>query len=394
LPEAAVDCSAAIDRGFRQAEIYFIRAIALDNAGRSEEALADCSMALHLNPEYPDAYNSRGLIRGRIGRLEEALGDFADAIRLAPQWFLPHVNRAQLYQSRGQLELALADYDRAVELVQAAAPGRDREGDPTLALIYCRRGDARFDQFLEEEAEADFSEATHLHPAAAADYLGEMWLRRNNFGRALEVFSRLVDLQPQHAQGYLGRGMAQEALGDLEQAAADYSTAIRLQPEGGAGHALRAQVRHRQGRIDDALADWSEHLRRHPADSRGYLFRSTLHKERKAWAEALEDLNAAYRISPDNPLVCNHLAWMLATCPDAQLRDGSRAVALARTACQANGWKEPHDLDTLAAACAETGAFDEAIRWQTQAVNLSPEEMKAARQARLQLYQGGQPYRQ
>jgi tetratricopeptide (TPR) repeat protein len=391
LPQAAADCSAAIGRGLRHAEVFFIRAVALDGAGRAEEALADCSMALHLNPEHAGAYNYRGLLRGRLNRLDEALGDFAQAIRLAPNWFLPYLHRAQLAHSRGQLDSALADYDRAVELVKEASPDRPA-ADPTVALVYCRRGDARYDLFREEEAEADFAEARRQHPAAAASYLGEMWLRRNNSGPAVEAFAQLVQLRPEDAQGYIGRGLALEARGELEQAGADFSTAIRLQPEGGAGYLLRARVHHRQGRIDEALTDLSEHLRFHPNEPMAYLFRSSLHKERKDLPAALEDLNAAHRAAPDDPQVCNNLAWMLATCADAQLRDGSRAVALARQACQTTDWKQPFCLGTLGAALAETGAFDEASRWQTKALELYPEEEKAAGRARLELYKAGQPY--
>ena len=395
LAEAGADCSAAIDRGLRQATVYFVRAIARDGAGRREEALADCSLALHLDPEHAGAYNSRGLILARLGRLDEALGDFSEAIRLAPQWFLPYLHRAQLAHGCGQLDSALADYDRAVELVKDASPaGTDAEGDPTLALVYCRRGDARHDRFLQEEAEADFAAAARHHPAAAAGYLGDMWLRRSNFRGALEAFDQLIRLRPQDAQGYVGRGVAQESLGDWEHAAEDFSAAIRLQPEGTVGYALRARVRHQQGRSDDALADLSEHLQLHPDDPMGYLFRSALHKERKAWAAALEDLNSAHRAAPDDAQVCNNLAWMLATCSDARLRDGARAVALARQACQATDGKHPFCLGTLAAALAETGAFAEAAHWQMEALELYPEEEKPAGRSRLALYQAGQPYRE
>jgi tetratricopeptide (TPR) repeat protein len=395
LPETAADCSAAIERGLRHAEVYFLRAVALDGAGRAEEAVADCSMALHLNPEHAGAYNSRGLIRGRRGRFDEALKDFSEAIRLAPKWFLPYLHRAQLAHGRGQFDAALTDYDAAIELVKEASPEPAApEGDPTAALVYCRRGDARFDLFREEEAEADFAEAARCHPVAAASYRGDMWLRRSKFGRALEAFSQLVQLRPQDAQGYLGRGMAREANGELEEAAADYSMVIRLQREGGAGYLLRARVRHRQSRTDDALADVSDHVRLYPNDPMAYLFRSGLHKEQKAWAAALADLNAAHRAAPDDPQVCNNLAWMLATCADAQLRDGPRAVALARQACQATEWKHAFCLGTLGATLAETGAFDEAIRWQTEALNRYPESEKAAGRQRLELYRAGQPYRE
>jgi tetratricopeptide (TPR) repeat protein len=188
--------------------------------------------------------------------------------------------------------------------------------------------------------------------------------------------------------------MVLEAQGDLEQAAADYSTAIDLQPEGGGAYLLRAWVRHRQGRTDNALPDLSEHLRLHPDDPSAYLFRAELHKERQELAAALEDLNAAHRAAPDNPQVCNSLAWMLATCRDAKIRDGPRAVALARQACQATDWKHAFCMGTFGAALAETGAFEEAIHWQTQALRLYPEEEKAAGRGRLELYEAGQAYRE
>jgi tetratricopeptide (TPR) repeat protein len=395
LPEAAANCSLAIDRGFRRAETYFLRAVVREEGGQLEEALADCSMALHLDPDHAGAYNSRALIRGRLGRFEEALADFREAIRRAPKWFVPYLHRAQFHHSQGKLDPAVADYSRALDLVKEALPSLTApETEPTVALMHCRRGDAHYDLFREEEAEADFAEARARHPVVAAGYQGDMWLRRGKFERALETFSELVRLQPQEAQGYLGRGTAQEVLGNLEEAGADYSEAIRLQPDGGVGYALRARIRQRQGRTDDALADLSQHLRLHPEDSMAYLSRSILHRQQGALAEALHDLNEAHRATPDNPSVCNNLAWLLATCPEPQFRDGARAVALARQACQATEWKHPYCLGTLAAALAETGAFAEAAHWQEQALPLYPESEKAAGRARLELYQAGQPYRE
>src|SRR5262249_1140316 len=116
--------------------------------------------------------------------------------------------------------------------------------------------------------------------------------------------------------------------------------------------------------------------------------------ERKEWQAALENFEAALRAAPDNPFACNNLAWMLATCPDEKLRDGLRAVALARQACQATEEKHAFCLGTLAAALAETGAFAAATCRQEQGPELYPEEEKPAGQARLELYRAGQPYRE
>jgi tetratricopeptide (TPR) repeat protein len=395
IVEAGQDCSAAIDRGFRQASIYLTRAIARDQSGELEEAAADCSMALHLDPEFAAGYNSRGLILGQLGRHDEALADFDEAIRLAPGWSLPHLHRAGLRRNLGQLEPALEDYERAVELAKVASPeATNVDENPMLALAYCHRGDARFDGFLEEEADADFAEARRIHPHTAAAFLSAMWMRRGQFARAVGEFTALVELHPEDCSGYIGRGQAREWLGDLEEAADDYSEAIRVQPPDGHGLVMRASVRHRQGRVDDALADLAEHLRRRPGDISALLFRASIHRARKDWGPAADDLNAAHRAAPESPPICNNLAWLLATCPEAGFRDGPRAVTLARRACEATDWKQPFCLGTLGAALAEAGDFDEAARWQAEALALYPAEEKPAGEARLELYRAGQPYRE
>jgi tetratricopeptide (TPR) repeat protein len=395
VSEAIADCSAAIERGYRHAETYFVRAIAQERNERTDEALADCSMALHLNPDHAGAYSSRGVIRLRLGQLDQALEDFAQALRREPRWFLPYFYRAQCHHNRAEMEAALADYDQAVEcLNESTVAGEVPDSSVMPALLHCRRGDALYDQFREEEAEADFAEARRREPATAASYLADMWLRRSKFELAKQAFSEIVEHRPEDARGYTGRGLAQESLGNVEEASADYSEAIRLAPDGGAAYVLRAGLRQRQGRTDEALADLSAHLQFHPDDATAYLSRAALHKQRGSLGETLRDLNEAHRVAPDHPIVCNNLAWLLATCRESGLRDGARAVTLARQACQTTEWKHAYCLGTLAAALAETGAFKEATAWQAEALALYPEQEKAAGQARLALYETGQPYRE
>lgn len=391
LPEAAADSTEAQRRGVRHVDLHFIRAVACESAGRADEALTECAQALAMDPGHAGALNCRGLVRARSGEIDEALRDFDEAIRLAPGWALPYLHRAQARHSRGQVEAALPDYDQAVALLsEASGP----EMDATAVVALCRRGEARFDLFREETAEADFAAASARDPVNAAAYLGDMWLRRSEPGRALEVFTQLIDLAPGDARGHVGRGMARETLGELDEAADDYTEATRHAPGGEVGYALRARVRQRQERSDDALADLTEYLKRRSDDVQVLLSRAMLHRQRGAPAAALDDLKAAHRIAPNEWFVCNNLAWALATCSDDRLRDGARALELARKACAATGWQHAYCLGTLGAACAETGAFDEAIRWQQRALDLYPEEEKPAGLARLELYEAGQPCRE
>ncbi len=92
----------------------------------------------------------------------------------------------------------------------------------------------------------------------------------------------------------------------------------------------------------------------------------------------------------------NNLAWLLATGPEASLRDGNKAAELARQAEQLSDGNHPEILDTLAAAYAETGRFPEVIQAVRQALNLTATKnnkpLADALQARLKLYEANSPY--
>jgi cytochrome c-type biogenesis protein CcmH/NrfG len=112
---------------------------------------------------------------------------------------------------------------------------------------------------------------------------------------------------------------------------------------------------------------------------------------------AMASYREALRLRPDWPEASNELAWMLATAPEDSLRDGAAAVRLAETAAKLAVRREPLLLDTLAAAQAEKGDFDEAIRTQQraieQAVQMGEEKLRAEFEKHLARYKQRQPFR-
>jgi Zn-dependent protease len=114
------------------------------------------------------------------------------------------------------------------------------------------------------------------------------------------------------------------------------------------------------------------------------------------WQRAIEDCREAIRLQPKLVNAHNNLAWLLAVCPIDALRNGPEAVEHATWACNATGWSKPNCLGTLAAAYAEVGDFDQAVRWHRRAL-ADPAYSKTYGEAtvshRLQLYEQGLPCR-
>jgi len=84
-----------------------------------------------------------------------------------------------------------------------------------------------------------------------------------------------------------------------------------------------------------------------------------------------------------------------AACPSADVRDGAKAVADAEAACKLSKWANPQHLEVLAAACAEAGKFDDAVKWQKKALENATYLLARglAGQHFLKLYEQQQPYR-
>jgi tetratricopeptide (TPR) repeat protein len=112
------------------------------------------------------------------------------------------------------------------------------------------------------------------------------------------------------------------------------------------------------------------------------------------YSEAIARLDSALTSNPDNAFLHNNKAWLLATCPDDTVRDGTLAVEHATKACDLTNWSNYAYVDTAAAAYAESGDFDSAVKWQTEAIRLGGGSYAQDFQKRLRLFKAGKPYRE
>lgn len=149
-----------------------------------------------------------------------------------------------------------------------------------------------------------------------------------------------------------------------------------------------------KGNYKGAVDDYSEAIRLFPqSDIEVYSQRGLAYERLGNWEKAIADYSEIMRLSPSVDGSYNALAWVLATCPESKFRNGEKAVEYAKKACEMNTWLLWQSVDTLAAANAEAGNFEEAIKWQKKALGMGmPEQYVADAKEKLSLYEHRQPY--
>jgi tetratricopeptide (TPR) repeat protein len=113
--------------------------------------------------------------------------------------------------------------------------------------------------------------------------------------------------------------------------------------------------------------------------------------------EAVSELQQVLARKPNDAEAQKNMAWVLATWPEARIRDGAKAVELAERANELTYNRDPIIGTTLAAAYAETGRFAEATRTAEAALQKAEDSgntaLAGAIRAQLLLYRSGQPFR-
>ncbi len=345
---------------------------------------------------------------------------FDAAVELSPRD--PEVRRA-----RGLFRLTADEYDAAREDLTVAA-----EEDPRDAAVQEALGLACLMAEKLDDAKAAFGRAIELAPDAVGPLLqrARIWAIQEERDQALEDIDRAIDIDPENPAALLLRARINQQAGDTDAAMADIQTILDDKPDTPAALELRGLIAAEMEDYAAAIRDFRKLAARDPDDAAvigqlGMLYlaakqpREAIRRFTRALEidadnfpcrrgrsdaaisigdhpAALADLEKAHALEPDDSGVLNNLAWLLATSPDADLRDGKRAVELATKACEETKWEEAHIISTLAAAYAESGDFDSARKYSKQAVDKGAEneEVKEQLEAELASYEAAKPWRE
>jgi tetratricopeptide (TPR) repeat protein len=177
--------------------------------------------------------------------------------------------------------------------------------------------------------------------------------------------------------------------GSLEEAQEAFIRYLSIAPNSAPTFASLAYICWNQCRFDCALRNIKSAIALRPENDAYLHNRAVVLTAMQRYQEALRDYERALELNPHSAGTHNNLAWLLATAPDPSLRDGVRAVEHARQALDkgVNGsW-----LDTLAAALAESGEYDQAVEVEQHAFELSQPKNESFRQ-RIEIYRQHMSY--
>ena len=267
------------------------------------------------------------------------------------------------------------------------------------ALAHNNLGLAFAEQGKREKAIAHYQEALRIHPTYAKAHanLGVLLMEKGKSSEAIRHCTEAVRIDPQLAKGHLNLGFVLFRQGKDEEAIASYREALRIQPTYAKAHYNLGFSLARQGKADEAISHFHEALAVDPASPGAHRSLAMALDDKGEHEEAIGHYREAIRLDPEDPISHNNLAWLRATHSSPSFRNGAEAVALAERACDLLGTRDPHFLDTLAAAYAEAGRFPKAIETLEEAISLAAsggqEELVLELEQRLQGYMLEHPYR-
>jgi len=303
------------------------------------------------------AHDCLGNIYLRQGKVALAIQECSKALEIEPTWVYGHGNLGVALAKEGRYIEALEQFRQAVELRPDLASARYNLGK---ALGTQGRFDEALEQFhaairLEPDWPVpmnDFALLVVTHPE----------LKSRDVNEAIRLASRACVLTNYKNAAFLSTlSVAYSSANRFSEAAQTLETALNLDPNSAALHNGLGDVLLSQGKFKEAIGQMQRSL----------------------------------EIEPNNPDAKNGMAWILATCPDSNMRNPSEAIRLAQEACIATNYKKASKLDTLGAAYASAGRFAEAIETAEKALSLvdkNDEYTLEQFQQHLDLYKVSKPY--
>ncbi len=270
--------------------------------------------------------------------------------------------------------------------------------NPDCWLAHNNLGLLLNNQGRNEEAMEHYRKAVQIDPNdfEALYNLGIALAAQGQFNEAIENFRKAIQIKPNDCDALNNLGIALAAQGRFDEAFENFRKAIQINPNDCDALDNLGTALAERGQFDEAIENYHKAIQINSNRPQTFFHLGTTLGQSGRTREAVVQYREALKLNPNLAGALNNLAWILASNPDDELRNGAEAVRLAERACELTHYGQPVYIGTLAAAYAEARRFGEAVETAQRALNLPATQnnkpLADALQMRLKLYESSAPF--
>jgi tetratricopeptide (TPR) repeat protein len=231
-------------------------------------------------------------------------------------------------------------------------------------------------------------------------YMGMVLLvEKHDMTGAEYYFKRTLEMNPKYSGAYMRLGDIYMGRRQYDEAEQQYRKAVEAEPNATICNLKLAKLlaQKPEGK-EEAIRCYRVALKNRPEIAEAQYQLGQLLNDKHDVGGAIAAFQQAVHVKPDMTDALNDLAWALATQSDAKLRNGLQAVEFASRAAELTHHNAPNVLDTLAAAYAEAGRYDDAVATLRDAIKradgMGAVNITGDLEAHLKLYEAKRPFRE